>query len=66
MEPYLTYLLIYFAIALTFFLINSVIAGYNGLSWTTTDVKDSILWPASIAVLIGLLIRLITQKQSKE
>ena len=57
---------IYGIIALVFLMINSVFAGYSGRDWNLTDLKDSILWPLSLGVLIGLFIRIIYDKRKGE
>lgn len=41
--------------------INAFVAGYNGTTWNMNDVKDSILWPVSLLVMIGTLIRIIIE-----
>jgi hypothetical protein len=52
----------YLVIALFFLVINSVIAGYNGKTYTAQDIKDSFLWVLSLSILLGLVIRIALDK----
>lgn len=57
--PYVgTYVYIGFAV----WLINSVTAGYNGTTPNKDDFFQSVLWPISIATLVGLVIRIAVEK----
>jgi membrane protein implicated in regulation of membrane protease activity len=58
----LPYVSIYLAIAFIFWMINAVIAGFNGNTWTAQDFKESLVWPASLAVLLGLIIRVLVER----
>lgn len=46
-------------------LINAVLAGYNGITPNKDDFWQSVLWPISIAVLLGIIIRLIVEKMKE-
>lgn len=56
---------IYCSIAFIFLLCNCLGAGYNGETWTKKDVMGSILWPLSLMVLNGLLIRICVESIKK-
>lgn len=62
MEEYLVYVCYYFIISLSFWLINSVVAGFIGEKWSWRDGLDSILWPLSLATLVGLVLRIIKNR----
>jgi len=60
------YIIIYvIGIAITL-LVNAFIAGYNGNNITLNDFSDAVIWPISLTVLIGLLIRLVVEKNKKQ
>jgi hypothetical protein len=63
---YLPTLGIYFYTALFVWLVNAAVAGYNGVATNKDDFWQSVLWPISIATLIGMLIKLIIIKLNKE
>jgi hypothetical protein len=60
---YIFFMQVYGIITLIFLLVNSAFAGFQGRDWNLTDLKDSILWPLSLSVLFGLLIRIIYDKK---
>lgn len=60
------YIEIYFLISIFFMIVNSTIAGFLGLSYNWSDVRDSILWPLSVSVLLGVTIRLIKERFFEE
>lgn len=54
-----TYIGFYLLIGFSYFLITAVFSGFIGSELTLKDyINDFILWPISIATLIGLLIRI--------
>lgn len=63
---FLHYVVGYIIISLVFLLFNSIIAGYNGNSYSFQDTIDSILWPLSLSVLIGLVIRITIEKYKEK
>jgi len=60
------YVVGYFSISLVFLIFNAVVAGYNGNTYSFQDTKDSILWPLSLAVLVGLLIRIAMENYKEK
>ena len=56
------YVIVYIIIAAIVGIINTLIAGFNGKSYSKNDIKDSLLWPLSVSVLLGLLARLVFEK----
>jgi hypothetical protein len=63
---YSSYIGFYVYMAFFVWLINAFVAGYNGTNSNKDDFIQSILWPISIATLIGMVIKLITIKLNKE
>lgn len=57
---------VYVYIALFVWLVNAAVAGFNGVGTNKDDFWQSVLWPISIATLIGMLIKLIIIKLNKE
>ena len=66
MDIFLTGLYYYSIVAFIFWLILSMIAGYSGKTSNLTDAKDSLIWPISVAILIGLFIRIAVENYKKE
>lgn len=66
MEDYLVYVCYYFYIAIGFWIINSIVGGFIGEKWNWRDGLDSLFWPLSVSTLLGLTIRIITDKMRKE
>ena len=56
---YISWYIIVFVITLA---INAVFAGYHGSKIMKEDLYDSIIWPISLLVLFGYLIKIIIQK----
>lgn len=61
MEYFITYVLI----AAAMMSINAAVAGFKGGQWNMDDVIDSILWPLSIAMLVGLIARISFDKYNE-
>ena len=53
----INFIMFYAWVALGVLLINSFIAGFTGAEITRNDVSQSLTWPVSIAMLLGLTIR---------
>ena len=56
------YIIAYFLVGFVFLVGNTIVGGYFGKSYTLEDIKDSILWPLSFSVLIGLTARILIDK----
>ena len=59
----LTFIYGYWICALVFLLINGIVTGYNLKDWKDTDFVDAILWPLSLCIVIGSLIKLFKSKK---
>lgn len=53
---------IYFLIGLVYLLIESFVLGYLGQNLNDVDFLNLIIWPVAIMHLLGLLIRMLTNK----
>lgn len=62
LTTYLPYLGIYVYMAMFVWLVNAFVAGYNGTAPNREDFFQSVLWPISIATLVGIIIKIITVK----
>lgn len=60
---YISWYIIVFVITLA---INAVFAGYHGSKIMKEDLYDSIIWPISLLVLFGYLIKIIIQKLERK
>lgn len=60
---YISWYIIVFVITLA---INAVFAGYHGSKIMKEDLYDSIIWPISLLVLLGYLIKIIIQKLERK
>jgi NADH:ubiquinone oxidoreductase subunit 6 (subunit J) len=61
METLQHYGTIYLFVGAIFLLISAVVAGYNGIDMNKKDFTDSVIWPVSIAVLIGTIVRVVIE-----
>jgi hypothetical protein len=59
---YFHYVGFYVYAALFVWLLNSFVAGFNGVGTNKDDFIQSILWPISIATLLGMLVKIIIIK----
>lgn len=59
---YIYLAIIYFSVAGVFLLLNAFIAGFYATEITKKEWFDSLLWPVSAAIGIGILARIITEK----
>lgn len=55
----------YLVLGLLFTMVMTVITGYNLENWTKSDLTDIVLWPISLAAMIGLVIRIIVESTKK-
>ncbi len=62
---YLIYLGYYLAIALFFLLFNAMVAGYFGEKVTNKDYWESLVWPVSFTVFLGVCFRVISDNRYK-
>lgn len=53
---------IYLCIGVVFLLFNAFAAGYLGMEISKKEWVDSIIWPISAAIGLGLLVRIIVEK----
>lgn len=56
------YLVYYVVMVLLMVSINSIMSGFTGRDLEFKDFTDSLIWPITILVLIGVLIRIIYNK----
>jgi hypothetical protein len=56
------YIIFYFIVGFVFLIGNTIVGGYFGKNYTLEDIKDSILWPLSFSILLGLVIRILIDK----
>lgn len=56
----------YFVVALVVMNINAFLAGYHGVRITMDDVIQSVVWPISIAALLGTLVRIGVESYKEE
>jgi len=56
---------LYCYMALFVWLFNAFLAGYNGTAPSREDFFQSVLWPISIVVLLGITIKIIVQSITK-
>lgn len=53
------YLIYYISTGLITLLVICIIRGYNGTKYHKSDIFDSIFWPLSFCVIIGVMIKVI-------
>lgn len=57
------YVYTYISIVICFWLVNAFIAGLNETDTSQKDLFDSILWPVTLANLLGLLTKIIIKRK---
>jgi mannitol-specific phosphotransferase system IIBC component len=60
--PLIVFIEYYMLGIVTFWIIQALIAGYNGIEIGKQEFYASVLWPISTATLIGLIIRVVIEK----
>jgi len=62
LEPVLFYITVYFIFIAIFWIINSIIAGFSLRNYSYRDFRDSFLWPISLSVFVGTILRFLYEK----
>lgn len=57
--------LIYFGIGFIYWMIAAFAAGFSGNQMNRSDFYGSMLWPISISMLIGQLVRIYLERKKK-
>lgn len=65
LSTFLMYTNYYIFIGVIFLLINAFTAGFTGRDSNIRDVMDSIFWPLSLMVFLGIITRIIYEKVKK-
>lgn len=60
--PFVIFIEYYMTGIITFWIVQALIAGYNGIEIGKQEFYASVLWPISTATLMGLIIRVATEK----
>lgn len=58
LSAYAIYVYYYIVISFMFLIINAVLAGFSGNTLLKEDYKDSVLWPISLAIILGVFMRI--------
>ena len=53
---------VYVIVFVVTLLLTLLLRGYNGKEYNVKDITDSLLWPLTYTVIIGVLIRAIVNK----
>lgn len=61
MEQIIFYRSLYIVLIIIFLFINSIIKGFNQVELSWKDLFDALIWPFSLGIMIGLLIKVIMQ-----